>query len=276
MGIRIGSRELHRAQGDLTLAGGLVPGDDVRHVVGHEHGRHLRVVTRQVESVAPVELDVLVAERPGGEVVEGTQAGAELGVGCLEALGVSISKGRLVQVWLQVRDVPLVVGERVVGTLVDEGARDGEPGPRLIERGGELLDPSRLRVGAGMSAELEQDQELPHSATMRVAGARGGGRGGIEGYKRVEIQIGSAPVPRDDGVEYGPLLGGGTAVDVERAEQQSGDRLDQGVVDDARHGSDGSRAGRIARVVILESAETYPDDRSLRRAAAGAPSGGPR
>lgn len=64
MGIVVRHGELHCAERDLALTSGLVAADDMTHVVGHEHCGHVDVLARQLESVAPIELDVFVPERP--------------------------------------------------------------------------------------------------------------------------------------------------------------------------------------------------------------------
>ena len=93
--VGVGDRELHGPERDLALARGLIAPDDVAHVVRDEHGRHVRIVPRQRDPVAPVELDVLVAECPHREIVQGAQTCRELGVWCVEGCGVLISQRRL-------------------------------------------------------------------------------------------------------------------------------------------------------------------------------------
>ncbi len=63
-------RQRERAQRDLTRAGRLVAADHVVHVVAHVVRGRVRVGAGDGDVVAPVELDVVPAERALGEVVE--------------------------------------------------------------------------------------------------------------------------------------------------------------------------------------------------------------
>ena len=98
-----------------------------------------------------------------------------------------------------------------------------------------LLDARDLRLRLGVAAELERDQHLVESA----AGVRvfdGGGRfSRAEWCERGEVEIGALPEVGDDGPQHRELLVGGTAVDVDGAEQRPGHRLDEFGGDEERH-----------------------------------------
>ena len=126
---------------------------------------------------------------------------------------------------------PLVVGEGPGGAVADEGAGQAQAGAVLAHRVGIRVDARDLLLGQGMAAELQEHHEL---ADPTARGRLGEGRGDLVGPERlecVEVEVGAAPVARDDRAEHPALLVGAAVAGVDRSEQRSGRRLDPGVLD---------------------------------------------
>jgi hypothetical protein len=207
------------------------------HVVGDEHRGLVRVLAGQFDAVAAVELDVLVTQRVLGQLVELPQARRELGVGTDRVVTRGPApQGRFFELLLHAGEEPEVVGGGRGRAFAHQGARQREPGAGLTEGGRVLLHPRHLGVGERVPTELEHDHELADPAPVRGFGHRRRGPGRIERREGRQVEVGASPVPGDDGTEHGPLLVGRAAVDVDHAEEHSGDGLHHGVFDHAGHG----------------------------------------
>ncbi len=226
VGVVVAHREGERAERDLARPGRLVATDHVVHVVAHIVRGRVRVGAGDRDPVASVELDVVPAECPLGEVVECLESGGQLEVGLVDA-EVAVAQRRFRQRG-QVLGVEAVeVLRRPRGALLDPVAHDLEVRPADLQRPRVLLHPLHLGRGLRVPAQLEGDEQLVEPAPGGGIGDRGGGAGGVEAREGHEVEVGALPEGGGDRPEHGELLVGGAAVDVDRPEEARGHGLDQ-------------------------------------------------
>ena len=214
-------RQLEGAERHFSRRRGADAGDDVGHVM-----RHIEMVergtlhTRHRKAVTGVELEELPTQRALGQMLQREEQFDQfgLGLGCRNG---QVSKCRLEPQWHGGIEEAGEIGGRPFRSDLHQIAEHGHLGTGHRQGLAVLLSPLELFDSEGMSAGLEGNEDLMEGASLGGINDRRGRAGGVEGVRRVQIQIRLIPKMRGDRSEHAELFVGGAAADVD-SPQQSG------------------------------------------------------